>query len=180
GSITVAGATTVTLSPGANIQSAVNNSPPGTSFVLRPGIYRGSSATSLKDGDSFIGQPGANMNGAKLLKNWTTVSIGGITYWTTAGGTPLSTPRCPSISGVCCQSKNPGCAYVQDLYVNNVDYRHLTSLAKVVRGTWYYAYASGGGTTLHNVYMSLNDSPNSHTVELGVRNNAFAGTASNI
>src|SRR5947209_6795925 len=51
GSITVAGATTVTLSPGANIQSAVNNNPAGTTFVLRPGTYRGSSVTSLKNGD---------------------------------------------------------------------------------------------------------------------------------
>ena len=176
----VASAATVTLSPVNNIQNAVDNSPTGTTFVLRSGTYRGDSITSLKDGDSFIGQAGADMNGAKLLTHWTTVSIRGVQYWTTAGGAPLYTPPCPSLSGVCCQPDNPGCLYVQDLYVDNVDYRHVTRLTKVVSGSWYYAFTSGGGAVRNNIYMLRVDSPTSHTVELGARNYAFKDTASNI
>ena len=176
----LASAATVTLSPGDNIQNAVNNHPGGTTFILQPGIYRGNSVTSLKDGDRFIGRAGADMNGAKLLRNWTTVSIGGVQYWTRAGGAPLDTPPCPSLSGVCCQPNNPGCLYVQDLYVDNVDYRHVTSLTKVVSGSWYYAFTSRGGAVRNNIYMFRGDHPNSHTVELGTSNYAFKDTASNI
>ena len=60
-------AATVTLSPPANIQNAVDVNRPGTVFALRPGIYREASVTSLKNGDSFIGEPGAIMDGAKQL-----------------------------------------------------------------------------------------------------------------
>ena len=179
-STSVAGAATIRLLPGNNIQNAVKNNPAGTTFVLLPGIYRGNSVTSLKDGDSFIGRAGADMNGAKLLTGWTTVCIGGVRYWTTVGGTPLPTPQCPSVSGVCCLPNNPGCIYVQDLYVDNVDYTHVTSLANVVSGSWYYAFTSGRGVDQNNIYMFLGDNPNSHTVELGAYNYAFEGTASNI
>ena len=176
----VAGAATVTLSPGNNIQNAVNNHPAGTTFVLQPGTYRGNSVTSLKDGDSFVGQANSDMNGAKLLTHWTTVSIGGVQYWTTTGGAPLYTPPCPSLSGICCQPNNPGCLYVQDLYVDSVDYRHFTSLAHVVSGSWYYAFTSVGGAVRNNIYMFRSDNPNSHTVELGARNYAFKDNSSNI
>jgi len=148
--------------------------------MLQSGTYRGNSVTSLKDGDSFIGRAGADMNGATLLRNWTTVSIRGVQYWTRAGGAPLYTPPCPSLSGVCCEPNNPGCIYVQDLYVDNVEYKHVTSLAKVQSGNWYYAFTSGGGAVRNNIYMFRGDHPNSHTVELGAHNYAFKDTASDI
>jgi hypothetical protein len=60
-------AATVTLSPGANIQNAVNSNPAGTSFLLNPGVYH-STLTMTKNGDSFIGQPGAVMDGARAKR----------------------------------------------------------------------------------------------------------------
>ena len=173
-----ASAATVTLSPGANIQSSVNSHPPGTTFVLKPGTYRGQSVTSLKNGDSFIGQKGADLNGAKVLTGWKSVFVRGVQYWTASAGAPLSTPGCNAGSGVCCQPGYPGCIYVQDLYVSNSEYRHVTSLSNVVSNTWYYAYDSGDGAIRNNVYLRNN--PAGKTVELGAKNYAFSDSASNI
>ena len=97
-----ASAATVILSAGNNIQTAVAANPPGTTFVLRPGVYRENSVIYLKNGDRFIGDAGAIMNGAKVLTGWTQVSINGVRYWTTAGGTPLPMPRCGTPLHSCC------------------------------------------------------------------------------
>ncbi|MBV8357004.1 MAG: right-handed parallel beta-helix repeat-containing protein [Deltaproteobacteria bacterium] len=170
----------VTLSPEDSIQNSVNANPPGTTFLLRPGIYRDNSVVSLKDGDSFIGRPGAIMNGAKLLTGWSKVSIHGVDYWTTAGGTPrpLVTPGCGS---KCCLAGYPGCTYVQDLYVDNIDYRHVTTLADTAsRTTWYYDFGGTDGGIRNNIYLAADDDPNFHRVELGDSAYAFRGTASNI
>jgi hypothetical protein len=173
-------ATTVTLSPGSNIQSAVDANPPGTTFLLLPGVYRDNSITALRDGDGFIGRPGVVMDGAKVLTGWTKVSVQGVDYRTTAGGTPLATPNC-GFAFSCCLRGYPGCAYVQDLYVDNIDYRHVTSLADVVSTkTWYYDFNGTDGGIRNNIYLAVGDDPNSHRVELGDTAHAFMGTTSNI
>src|SRR2546426_3943944 len=90
----------VVVAPTDDLQALVLANDPGTTFVLQPGIHR-NGVTSLKDNDSFVGEPGAVLNGSKLLSEWELVTIDGRTYWTTAGGTPLSTPTCPAWSGKC-------------------------------------------------------------------------------
>jgi parallel beta-helix repeat protein len=166
------------LSPQDNIQKAVEGNAPGTVFLLEPGIYREASVTSLKDGDAFIGQGGAIMDGARQVSGWTLLAIHGIYYWTAAGGVPLTTPRC----GVphCCLPGYPRCVYVQNLYVDSVDYRHVSSLTDVVAGTWYYDFDGTDGGRRNNIYMTSREAPNSHLVELGQADYAFAGHASNI
>jgi hypothetical protein len=177
----------VTLSPGNSIQDAVNAHPAGTTFTLQAGVYREQSVTSLQNGDSFIGEAGATMDGAKILTGWTQASINGVVYWTTAGGTPLPTPTCnpgTTLAGApvpCCLTNYPGCTYVQDLYVNDIEYQHITSLAGVVAGaSWYYDFDGTDGGIQNNIYLAAGDNPNSDTVELGDTTDAFAGTASNI
>jgi parallel beta-helix repeat protein len=178
-------AETVTLSPGANLQGAVNTHAAKTIFVLQPGTYRYQSVnlTSSQNGDSFIGETGAILDGAKVLTKWVHSSINGILYWTTAGGTPLPTPT-PSCAGTkvaCCQPGYPGCAYVQDLYVDDVEYQHVTSLGDVVAGqSWYYDFDGTDGGIKDHIYMAAGDDPNTHVVELGDTSYAFAGTASDI
>jgi parallel beta-helix repeat protein len=174
-----ASAKTLALSPQDNIQDAVEANAPGTTFVLRPGVYREASITSLKDGDSFIGRPGAILNGAKPLTGWTRVSIRGDDYWTTAGGKPLISRRCAA-RGSCCLADYPGCVYVQNLYVDNVDYRHVIALAAVEQGAWYYDFDGTDGGRRNNIYMALSDNPNSRKVEFSDTYYAFAGAASNI
>jgi parallel beta-helix repeat protein len=182
---TPAPAPTVTLSPGANLQNAVDTAPAGTTFVLQPGPYRYASVnlTSSQNGDSFIGQTGAILDGAEVLSNWTQASINGIVYWTTAGGTPLPTPT-PSCAGStvpCCETSYPGCIYVQDLYVNGVEYQHVTSLGDVVAGqSWYYDFDGTDGGIQNNIYLAAGDDPNANVVELGDTSYAFAGNASDI
>jgi parallel beta-helix repeat protein len=173
-------AATVTLSPGDNIQNAVNANPAGTTFILSAGAYRNQSVTSLQNGDSFIGQPGAIMDGATILTNWTQVSINGVEYWTSPGGTPLPTPSCGAGSE-CCMAGYEGCNYPQDLYVNMVTYQHVTSLANVVAGqSWYYDYTGSDGGIQNNIYLAGTETPNSDYIELGTQSFAFQGTASNI
>jgi parallel beta-helix repeat protein len=172
-------AATVTLSPGANIQNAINSNPAGTSFLLNPGVYR-TTLTMSKNGDSFIGQPGATMDGAGVLTGWTQASINGVLYWTKYAGTPVPAFACGVPDG-CCVSGHSACIYPQNLYVDNVEYQHVTSLANVVAGTsWYYDHSGADGGILNNIYMAAGDMPNSHTVELGKAPYAFAGSASNI
>src|SRR5215472_6384160 len=80
----------VTVAPGDSLQNLVKANPPGTVFTLQPGVHH-DSVTSLKNGDTFNGKPGAIENGAKVLTGWRQVTINSVTYWTAAGGTPVST-----------------------------------------------------------------------------------------
>jgi hypothetical protein len=148
----------VTVAPTDNLQNLVNANPAGTTFTLLPGVHH-DSVTSIKNGDTFTGQPGAIENGAKVLAGWSQVAINSVTYWTTAGGTPIST----GYNGSNCAPGFPGCFYPQDLYLDNVTYTHVTSLASVAPSAWYYDYAGGDGGVVNNVYLASSENPNSHT-----------------
>lgn len=58
----------VALTPGADIQRAVNDNPAGTVFVLKPGVYSRQSITP-KSGNRFIGEPGAILDGGNSVKH---------------------------------------------------------------------------------------------------------------
>jgi parallel beta-helix repeat protein len=173
-------AATVILSPGSNIQRAVNANPPATIFILEPGIYRGNARP--KNGDSFIGRKGAVMDGARVLTGWTKVSLQGNEYWTINGGPPLPSPILGCTAGAhCCLPAYPRCEFVQDLYVDNIDYRHATSLASLASPmTWYYDVDGTDGGIRNNIYLGTAVDPNSHIVELGDKTYAFRGIASDI
>ena len=157
-------AATVTLSPGANIQAAVNANPGGTAFVLNAGLYRMQTVTP-KGGDSFTGKAGADLNGSKVLTNW--VKSG--SYWTSAGAPELNVPWGPP--DTTCNDPTSGCAYPQDLYINNTPLVHQLALP-ITSGQWYFDYANDV------VYMA--DNPAGQTVELSVAQFAFQGYVDNI
>jgi hypothetical protein len=164
----------VTVARTDNLQSLVTANPAGTTFTLLPGVHH-DSVTSLKNGDTFTGQPGAIENGAKVLTGWSLVTIYSVTYWTTPGGIPLTSNQSSSQ----CEAGYPGCFYAQDLYFDNVTYTHVTSLASVGPGTWYYDFAGGDGGVVNNVYLT--DNPTGHTVELGANRYAFqSSSATNV
>jgi parallel beta-helix repeat protein len=52
---------------GDNIQAAVDNNPPGTTFLLESGIHRRQSIIPKPD-DVFIGEPGATLDGEGVAK----------------------------------------------------------------------------------------------------------------
>ncbi len=156
--------TTVTLSPGANIQAAVNANPSGTSFILTPGVYRMQSVMA-KSGDTFTGQTGAVLNGSQLLTNW----VHNGSYWTESGA-----PAVKSFYGdpaQYCTDPTTGCVYPQDLYLNNKPLVHKLSLP-ITSGQWYFDYDKDV------VYMA--DDPTGQTVELSVTPYAFYGPSSNV
>ena len=171
-------ANTVTLSPGDNIQIAVDGSPAGTTFVLKPGIYRDQGVTLDKAGDKFMGQPDAIMNGAIEITDWTKVRINGVEYYAASGGTPLAAPSGQKLANDC----EPGyydCVSLQNLYIDDTtEYQHVTSLGAVESGSWYYDFDGNDGGKQNYIYIT--DDPTGHTVELGGTKYAFTGTASDI
>src|SRR5207302_10804402 len=67
--IPVSAFTQVTLSPGDNVQAAVDQSGPGTTFILNAGTFRLQSVQP-KDGDIFVGTGATILNGAQLLTSF--------------------------------------------------------------------------------------------------------------
>jgi parallel beta-helix repeat protein len=157
-------AANVTLSPGANIQSAVNANPDGTTFILQPGVYR-MQAVVPKTGDTFTGQTGADLNGSQVLNNW----VHNGAYWTNMGAPALDTPWGPP--STTCNDPTTGCAYPQDLYLNNVPLVHKLA-PPITSGQWYFDY------TNDVIYMA--DNPNGQKVELSVAQQAFSGHVDNV
>jgi len=113
---------TVTLSPGADVQAAISSNAAGTTFSFNAGIYRMQSIAPLT-GDRFIGQTGADLNGSKLARNWVRVGR----YWISSGNPELTKPF-KSGHFQRCQDPTSGCAYPQDLYVNNKPLVHQLAL----------------------------------------------------
>ena len=157
-------AATVTLSPGANIQAAVDANPSGTAFVLTTGVYR-MQAVVPKGGDSFTGQAGADLNGSKVLSNW--VKSGN--YWTSAGAPALNSPYGSPTDY--CNDPSTGCVYPQDLFFNSSPLVHKLALP-ISSGQWYFDYPNDV------VYMA--DDPAGKTVELSVAQQAISGYVNNI
>lgn len=150
----------VTLSPGDDIQAAVDAHPAGTSFFLNAGVYRIQSVVPKRN-DSFTGDGGAVLNGARLLDDFD--AEGGLFV---ARGVPIDPDT--QVQGVC-RKGYPRCGHPQDLYLDGAPLRAVAKKSKVVPGAFYYDYAAEA------VYFA--DDPAGHTVELSYRPHAFAGEA---
>ena len=105
----------VPVAPTDNLQNLVTACPSGTTFNLAARVHH-DSVTSLKNGDTFTGQAGAIENGAKVLTGWRQVTINSVTYWTTAGGTPV-TPN--ALETQWCRAGFPGC-YRRRTFISTV------------------------------------------------------------
>jgi parallel beta-helix repeat protein len=138
---------TVTIAAGANIQAAIDANPTGTVFQFAAGVYQGQQFEA-KSGDQFLGDPsgGTILDGATVLNQWTQSG----SYWV-AGGLPSQL-----VDGGYTGS-NPLANYDNDLFIDNVLYQRVSSLAQVTTGTWYF------DTTTNSVYISEN--PAGHAVE---------------
>ena len=152
----------VTLSPGDNIQAAVAAAPTGTTFTLRSGTYRMQSVQPL-DGDVFIGEGTVILNGSKILSFQLDPAGSGL--W--AANAIAST-----INHGGCQTTYPLCGYTQDLFIDNVLQTPVSSPQGMKPGTWYFDRAK------NIVYAPSN--PVGHVVELGMKQYAFYGGATNV
>jgi parallel beta-helix repeat protein len=168
----VAPAETVVIHPGESIQQAVTAHPPGTSFLIKAGVYRMQSVV-VKLGDKFAGEPGTILSGARVLTQFGREG----TYWVVTGQTqenPRFGPN-PYGSEVCwdgSDGKHPdsrGCIYPEDLFLDNRPLRHVTTLAAVQPGSWFFDYQAD------KIYFV--DDPTGHVVEVGVTALAITGDA---
>jgi hypothetical protein len=149
--------TQVQLSPGDNIQAAIDAHAAGTVFQLAAGTYR-LQDLAPKNGDQFIGVPGHTiLDGAAVVTNWT--HSGG--YWEASG-----LPVLPVDGGVA-EANHPLATHDQDLFIDNTLYQRVDALSEVRADMWYFNEATG------TAYISTN--PTGHTVELSEAQNAFTG-----
>jgi len=173
-SSTLASAGTVAVKPGANIVSLVNSNPAGTTFLIYPGTYRLTAPIAPKTGDRFIGQTTcappntacpAILSGSRVL---TSFQHSGSYYYATGQTQQGQT----LITSAQCMSGYPGCMYPEDLFFDQKPLLHVTSLADVVSGTWYFDYST------KTIYFY--DNPSGHTVETSVIPAAFQSTANDV
>jgi hypothetical protein len=174
-SIVASGPQPVQISPGQDVGAIVGANPAGATFAFSPGIYRLSTPINAKNGDVFLGpcttppcaaSDQAVLSGAVLL---TSFQQSGSYYYVT-GQTQQGKVTVTSDQ---CETGYEGCIYPEDLYFDNVPLTHVTSLADVVPGTWFFDYST------HTIYFY--DNPSGHTVETSVTPAAFAqGPANNV
>jgi hypothetical protein len=154
-------ATGIPLSPGQDIQAAVNAAPSGSSFLLKAGVHR-MQTIRPKDGDVFSGEPGAILSGARLLTSFTKSG----NYWVASGQTQQGT-----VHGEC-QAAYPRCSYPEQLFIDDQVQLHVSSLAAVTAGKWFFDYGAD------QIYIGSD--PTSRKVETSVTTDAFEATANNV
>ena len=162
-SLGAASAQTVTLSPGDDIQTAVDANPEDTQFILSAGIYRMQSIEP-KNGDSFVGQEGAILNGSQILSFQPDAQGSG--FWI-ASATYDAWPY-----GNACLAGYPLCYAPQDLFIDNRIQLRVSSLDGLKVGTWYFDQAA------NQVYLPID--PTGHLVEIGMETVAFSGNAARV
>lgn len=156
----------VELSPGDDVQAAVNSHGNGTTFYLHNGTYRLQSV-NVKDGDTFTGETttGAVMSGARVLTGWTASG----SNWFVGG----QTQQGDNVPGsCCCKGDHPRCSYPEDLFMDNAPLFHVANLGDLGPGKWYFDYGAD------RIYMR--DNPSGHTMETSVSSFAFYGQADNV
>ncbi len=150
----------VTLSPGDNLQAAVDAAPAGTTFTLQLGVYR-MQRIAPKDGDLFVGQGTVVLNGSRVL----TFQPHPSGLWV-ASASPLYSGKFP------CAKAEPLCDQIQDLFVDNVIQKPATTPVGLQPGWWFYDLKH------QRIFLPVN--PAGHTVELGATPCAFYGTAKDV
>ena len=146
------------LQAGANLQTAIDTNPGGTTFCLKPGIYRPAAPLVSKSNDKFIGEPGAIISGSRVVTSW--VQSGA--NWVSSGGPNVAPPQ----SGVT-KSGWELSKYPDDVYLNNVLLRRVSSVSAVGPGKVFVEYSTG------KIYIG--DNPTGNVVEIATVQRAFKG-----
>lgn len=177
-SAVVCHAATVSIHPGQDIPTVVAQNPAGTTYVIYPGTYRLTRHIVPKAGDRFIGQTAcappktscpAILTGSTIIGPL--AKLNGA-YYEVTGQTQQGMITAPNT--VVCQPGYLACTRPEDLFFDNVPYRHLyaSSLPSIGAGQWWFDYAK------HIIYFR--DNPAGHVVETSVLDTAFLSTASNV
>ncbi len=152
----------VSLSPGSNLQAAIDAAPPGTTFLLQAGVYRMQSL-SPKNGDVFTGQGAVDLNGSQIL-----------TFAADPGGNGLwvATTLLLTSGAFPCLASSPLCDQIEDVFIDNVLQKPAAALNGLKPGWSYFDQSRRA------VYLPAN--PAGHVVEIGAATGAFSGAASGV
>jgi hypothetical protein len=116
----------VGVSPGQDLQAAINAKPAGTTFLIKAGVHRLSKYVTPKNNDQFIGEPGAILNGSQRITNF----VKSDSAWMSSGMTMEN----PVVKGPC--QNGTACQYTNDVYYDNRPLQRVMSRAGVVPGTF--------------------------------------------
>lgn len=158
----------VYLKPGDNIQAAFDKSPEGTTFVLAKGVYYGYTDLSMKNGQKLIGQGDgeAIFKGSKVYDSSKWVQENG--RWTLSGVHAADT-NAPT-DGVLFDPNVWGSEVArtkQDLFINDVLYKRVGSLAELSKGEFYQQG--------NKIYLSGdNPNPKGMLTEIGFHENLMS------
>jgi parallel beta-helix repeat protein len=157
----------VVVTPGQDIQAAIDNNPSGATICLQPGTYRLSSALSPRDGDTLDGAGRqAILNGAQVVSGWQPSGLS----WVASGYLPA--PYTDPNYDPCEDTTNNPCKLDEWLFRDNVHLVRATSAAAVVSGTFYADYSA------NKIYVG--DDPSGHTLELSSAREAIEVTVPNV
>ena len=154
----------IEIFPGDDINLIVDNNPDGTTFIIKSGIHRMQEIWP-KNGNTFWGETGAILNGSRVLTEF--VTEGGLFYapdQTQEGQTHGDPYVCPE--------NWERCDRPEVLYFDNEPLRHVTSLADVESGKYYFDYDAD------RIYFA--DDPTGHTVETSITTWAFIDSGNDI
>jgi PKD repeat protein len=151
-----------TVQPGQSIQAVVDTAPEGASILLRSGLHRLPTAIVPKSRQVLVGESGTVLSGAQRLTDfWRSGNL-----WVVSGqvqrGVVLG-----SVADEVCSTAQPRCGYPEDLFIDNVLLKHVTALADVAPGHWYFDYVND------QIYIA--DDPTGRTVETSITPAAFQG-----
>ncbi|MFM2431621.1 MAG: hypothetical protein RLZZ511_2834 [Cyanobacteriota bacterium] len=156
----------IVITPGTSIQAIVDQSPPGTAFLLKAGTHRMQGIqpkTGMKFfGEIINGERRTVLNGSRLLTQFSPSSRIYAARNLPATGQTVGQMKSGFARG----------AYSQDLLINQVPMRHVSRKGDVKPGTWFYDY----GTQT----VFIGDNPAGKTVELTTTPIAFAPTAADV
>jgi parallel beta-helix repeat protein len=147
------------VEPGMDLAAMVDDADEGDSFTLQPGIHRGH-RVEPKDGMSFIGQPGAVMSGAQILTGFRPDGD----VWSLDAVIPAGRNHGNCIDGY------EGCAFTQDLFMDDVMLWQVTERKDLAAGAWYR----------DGDFVYVADEPTSRRIELSATPYAFIGDATDI
>lgn len=163
---------TVTVHPGDDVQTIVNGSICGSTFIFAPGTYNNltifpiNETTHPIDGDTFKGQFARTSTTPSILYGATVVSNFTLQSSYYVGHVTTTSYPAPGPFYVC-DAKHPGCLLPEDLFFDGKLYQRMTTQASVAAGKWYLDKTTG------NVYLT--DNPTGHKIEISVTHYAFYG-----
>ena len=148
----------IQLTPGVNIQAAVERAGVGARFCLKSGVHRLQAIRPMQ-GQRFYGEPGAVLNGSRQINSF--VHEG--RFWVASGQWQHGEKQ-----GECLKS-SPACNRPEGVFMDDKPLAHVLSKNEVTQGRFYLDYGQGK--------LFLADDPKGKIVEITVAAFAFESNA---